>query len=196
MYAWRLPFTLNINGKDYKIRTDYRVILDIIAAMNDKDIFNGDETEEEKEEIKAFTMLDILFLDIDSIPDADLNEAIEKACEFIDCGIKGDSTPRPRTMDWKQDAPLIVAGVNKVAGADVRQKDYLHWWSFMAMYMEIGESTFSTVLSIRDKKRKGKLEKWEREYYKQNKNLIELEVDKFKRSKEEQEELDKLFGRK
>ena len=40
MYAWKLPTSLNVGGKNYKIRTDYRVILDILAAMNDPDIFD------------------------------------------------------------------------------------------------------------------------------------------------------------
>ena len=47
---------------------------------------------------------------------------------------------------------------------------YLHWWTFLGAYMEIGESLFSQILSVRMKKAKGKkLEDWEREFYKENK---------------------------
>ena len=73
----------------------------------------------------------------------------------------------------------------------------MHWWTFFGLYMEIGESTFSTVVSIRDKKRRGKkLEKWEREFYSKNKALIDLKVRKAERSDEEKEALRQLFGLK
>ena len=60
--------------------------------------------------------------------------------------------------------------------------------------MEIGESLFSSVLNIRQKRAKGKkLEKYEQEFYKDNRNLIDLTV-KEKRSEEEMDALRKLFG--
>ena len=88
-----------------------------------------------------------------------------------------------------------LPAVNKVNNADVRATDYMHWWTFFGLYMEIGESTFSTVVSIRDKKRKGKkLEKWEQEYYKNNKSIVDLHQKSTERSDEEKAELRELFG--
>ncbi len=81
-------------------------------------------------------------LTFDSMPPKDWQEASRKACEFIDCGIKNDGKPRPRIMDWEQDAPIIIPAVNKVNNAEVRATDYMHWWTFFGLYMEIGESTF------------------------------------------------------
>ena len=197
MYAWKLPTSLNVGGNDYKIRTDYRVILDILAAMNDPDILDPGMTEDEKQAEKVLTMLQILYIDFDRMPPSDWKEASEKACEFIDCGIRDDGTPKPRLMDWEQDAPVIVPAVNKVCGKDVRSVKYMHWWTFLGYYMEIGECTLATIVSIRDKKRRGKkLEKWEQEYYRRNKKLIDLKVRKVERSEEEKEELRKLFGLK
>ena len=73
----------------------------------------------------------------------------------------------------------------------------MHWWTFLGYYMEIGECTLATIVSIRDKKRRGKkLEKWEQEYYRNNKKLIDLKTEKVERSEEEKEELRKLFGLK
>src|SRR5699024_352328 len=120
MYAWKLPTSLNVGGRDYKIRTDYRVILDILTAMNDPDIFEPEMTEEEKQLERALTMLHILYIDFDRMPPSDWKEAAEKACDFIDCGIKDDGKPKPRTMDWEQDAPLIVPAINKSVKIDVR----------------------------------------------------------------------------
>ena len=67
---------------------------------------------------------------------------------------------------------------------------YLHWWTFLGAYMEIGESLFSQILNVRIKKAKGKkLDDWERDFYKENKNLIDLDV---KYTEEEQAERDRL----
>ena len=195
MYAWNLPTALNVGGRNYKIRTDYRVILDILAAMNDPDIFEPGMTEGEKQAEKVLTMLQILYIDFDSIPECDWQEAAQKACEFIDCGIKDDGVPKPRLMDWEQDAPIIVPAVNKTCRFDVRSVKYMHWWTFFGYYMEIGESVLSNVVAIRDKKRRGKkLDDREREFYKNNKKLVDLKSKKIERSDEEKEALRKLFG--
>lgn len=196
MYAWELPTSLEVGDKEYAIRTDYRVILDILAAMNDPEIFEPEMTEDEKNIEQAMTMLQILYIDFDSIPAKDYQEAIEKAVAFIDCGIKGDNKPKPRTMDWEQDAPIIAPEVSKVAGRDIRIGE-THWWEFFGYYLGIGEGVFSSIVSIREKRRKGKkLEKWEKEFYQNNKSLIDLKSKKIERSEEEKEELRRLFGLK
>ena len=197
MYSWNLPTSLNVGGRNYKIRTDYRVILDILTAMNDPDIFEPEMTEEEKQLERALTMLQIFYIDFDTMPSPDWQEASEKACEFIDCGIKDDRKQKPRLMDWEQDAPVIVPAVNKVCGKDVRSVKYMHWWTFFGYYMEIGECTLSTIVSIRDKKRCGKkLEKWEQEFYRNNKKLVDLKARRIERSEEEKDALRELFGLK
>lgn len=194
MYAWELPTSLEVGGKEYAIRTDYRVILDILAAMNDPEIFDPGMTEEEKKMEQFMTMLQILYIDFDSMPPKDWQEAMKKAVDFIDCGIKGDDKPKPRSMDWEQDAPIIAPEISKIAGRDIRIGK-THWWEFFGYYLGIGEGVFNTIVSIREKKRKGKkLEKWEQEFYKDNKSLVDLRAKKVERSEEEKEELRKLFG--
>ena len=77
----------------------------------------------------------------------------------------------------------------------MRSEEYMHWWTFLGAYMEVGESTFSTIVSIRDKKRRGKkLEKWEEDYYKEHKNMVDLKTKPQERSEAEKEELRELFG--
>ncbi len=81
----------------------------------------------------------------------------------------------PRLMDWEQDFPLIVAPVNRIMGCEIRSMRYLHWWSFLSAYMEIGECTFSAVVGIRQKKQKGKkLEKWEQDYVREHPETVNL----------------------
>lgn len=195
MNAWELPTSLNVGGVDYKIRTDYRVILDILAAVNDPGIFEEGMSEEEKKMEQVLTMLQILYIDFEDMPRNDWKEAAEKANDFIDCGLKDDGRPKPRLMDWEQDAPLIIPAVNKVSNQDIRAVKYMHWWTFFGYYMEIGECMLSTVINIRSKKKKGKkLEKWEKEFYQQNKKIVDIKVKGNERSEEEKEALRKLLG--
>lgn len=166
MNAYDLPSSLTVGGRVYAIRTGWRAVMDIFAAMNDPDL---------EDMGKQIAMLTILYPEHDSIPAEDIPEAIERACEFIDCGQRPDSEHRPRLIDWEQDAALIMPAVNAVAGKDVRCDPNLHWWTFFGMFMNVEGGLFGNVLHIRQKKAKGKkLEKQEEEFYRENRKIIDL----------------------
>lgn len=85
---------------------------------------------------------------------------------------------------------MIFSAVNKVAGQETRALDYMHWWTFLGYFSEIGEGMLSQVLSIRAKKAKGKkLEKWEKEFYNERREIIDIRQSY---SAEEQAEIDRL----
>lgn len=75
---------------------------------------------------------------------------------------------------------------------DGRGKDYLHWWTFLSAFMEIGECTFNTYVGIRDKLRRGKkLDKFEQKLYNENRDKIIL---KKKMDSTTQALLDEILG--
>lgn len=168
MCSWNLPAALEVAGTEYEIRTDFRPVLDIISAFGDPELPDYAKTQ---------VMLEILYVNLP--PAEHLKEAAEKAIWFIDCGQEMDDRPKSRTMDWEQDAGIIFPAVNKIAGYETRNpKQYTHWWTFMGYFNEIDDGLFSQVLSIRQKKAKGKkLEKWEQEFYSENRNLINLKTN-------------------
>lgn len=187
MNAYELPTSLIVGGVGYSIRSDFRAIIDVLIALNDNELDEHD---------KAIVMLKIMYEEWDKIPTECIEEALNKASEFIDCGQKNDGKKHPKTVDWEQDANIIIPAVNKVAHTEIRAVPYMHWWTFLSYYMEIGESLFSSVINIRLKKSKGKkLEKYEQEFYKENKSIIDFER-KEKRSDEEKTELRQLLGLK
>lgn len=189
--AWEFPTSLNIGGVDYEIRTDYRAVLDLLTALNDEELTDADPQIEAY--MKSRVILEIMFPQCDDIPEEYMQEALDKVIEFIDMGITEDSK-KPKTMDWEQDAPILIPAINKVLNTEIRAQKYIHWWTFLGAYMEIGESLFSNILHIRQKKAKGKkLEKWEQEFYKENKSLIDFK-QKNQRSEEEKELLRDYFG--
>lgn len=177
-----LPVSLEVDGKDYAIRTDFRVILLVFQALADPEL---------SEQEKAAVILRSLYKELPG----DLQDALEKAVWFMDGGQSFRSGEK-RVMDWEQDEQMIFAAVNKVAGYETRAADYLHWWTFLGFFNEIGEGLFSTVVHIRQKRNRGKkLDKTEEEFYRRNREVVNL---KKRLSKEEQAELDKvnaLLGR-
>lgn len=181
----KLPTSLNVGGVDYDIRSDYRVCLNIFQAYNDPDL-----TEYEL----AIVVLKCLYKDFDSIPEEHITEAYEKAVWFLDCGgdINADEkkVSHPTLYDWEQDEQVIFSAVNKVAGQEVRAVEYMHFWTFMGLFNEIGEGTFQTLTSIRYKLAyHQKLEKWERDYYRKNASTVKL---KRKYSESEKKDLDAI----
>lgn len=163
---YELPMSLEVDGTLHPIRTDYRAALDICAALSDEELTSNE---------KAYALLFILYEDLGGITNFD--EAIKKALWFISCG--DESTPQrkaPKLMDWEQDFPYIVAPINRIAGCEIRSLSYMHWWTFISYYYEIGECSFSNIISIRSKKTKGKkLEKWEQEFYRENRRMIDFQ---------------------
>ena len=189
--AWEFPTSLNIGGVDYEIRTDYRAVLDLLTALNDPEL--TDEDQSITAYMQSQVILQIMFPKCDEIPAEHIQEALDKVAEFIDMGIS-DESKKPKTMDWEQDATIIIPAVNKVLNTEIRAVQYMHWWTFLGAYMEIGESLFSNVLHIRQKIAKNKkLEKWEQEFYKENKSLIDFK-NTDQRSDEEKEALREYFG--
>lgn len=181
MNTWELPTSLKVGGVEYAIRSDFRAILDILIACDDPNL---------EDDEKWMVALTIFYVDYQKIPEEDMEEAAKKLKEFIDAGNDQCKQTNVRTMDWEQDSPIIIPAVNKVLGEEVRAKEYLHWWTFVGAYSEIGESLFSEVISIRRKKQKHKkLEDYEKEFYKDYKNIIDL---KAKRSDEEQAKIDRI----
>lgn len=179
-----LPQTLNINGRAYKIRSDYRDILQIIAAFGDKEL---------SDEEKAYVCLKRLFIAMESIPKSDYQAAYEAAVAFIECHIS-DHKPSPKVVNWEKDEQLIFPAINKVAGMEVRAVPYIHWWTFLGYFQSIDrEDIWGFILTIRQKRAKGKkLEKYEKDFLNANRDICEVE---FRDKKETAEDsLTKMFN--
>ena len=166
-----LPKSVSIGDKEYAIRYDFRVILDILEVLHDDEL-TGVE--------KADTVLQMFYLEK---PD-NVREALERCYDFIDCSKRKPKKKSPRLIDWESDFELIIAPVNRVLGYEARSVVYdykentggLHWWTFVAAYSEIGnDCLLSHIVTIRDKQaRKKKLDKAETEWLKRNRHLVDL----------------------
>lgn len=179
-----LPKSLEVCGTEYEIRSDFREILDIMEILNDVELTNQE---------RNFLTLLVFYPDFQNMPPNHYQEAVTQCYWFINGGKLDDETEKkpPRLMDWEQDFPYIIAPVNRVLGQETRAADYLHWWTFLGAYMEIGECTFAQIVHIRDTKNRGRpLDKSDQEWYRKNKKLVDLK----KKYTSEEEELLKKWG--
>lgn len=186
MTGWDLPTALTVGGQSWAIHGDFRDVLDVIGWLD------GAEGENLLPEERWYVALALFYRDFPQMSEECRPEAAQKLAEFI-AGGRTDSGPAgPRLLDWQQDAPMIVAGVNRAAGCEVRALPFLHWWSFLAWFSAIGEGPLATVVAIRDKLRRGKkLEAWEMSYYRAHRAEIDLRPA---RSEAEQAEHDRLLA--
>ena len=169
-----LPATVEIDGRSYGIRADFRVILEIFVMLDDPDLTDADKTE---------ALLRMFYIERPS----DSEAAITAFVSFADpCGSGNKEKPHTRLISWSQDFDLMVAPINHILNTECRSLPYLHWRTFLAAYLEIPpESVFARVLRIREKLRTGKkLEKYERSWYNRNRDLVHLR-QKFSKKEEE-----------
>lgn len=178
-----LPHSLTVCGIEREIYTDFRDVLNIIIACADPEL---------DERMKAYIVLNNLYVD-DFRKFEDIEEAQRKAVWFLDCGETDESNEnKPRLMDWEQDYSVIIPPINRIAGKEVRSLDYLHWWTFIGYYREIGDCWFAQIVDLRKKLQKGeKLDKSDKELLRNNRAQIVL---KERLTESEEETINELFG--
>lgn len=167
-YPWDelLPTRLDVGGVEYEIRSDYRAVLDICAALSDPELDGRD---------RAAAALIIFYPDLDTMPAERYQEAVEKCLCFIRGGDEEPPGRSLRLLDWEQDFSYIVAPINRVLGQEVRSVKYLHWWTFLAAFYEIGDCTLAQIVRVRDRLAHGKpLDKLDREWYRNNRHLVDF----------------------
>ena len=173
--GYGLPKSVEINGEEYEIRYDFRVILDIFEALNDIDL-NDQE--------RALAVLQMFYVDFDGLEDYD---AALKACfQFLNGGKENQNTKKePQLVNWESDFSLVAAPVNRGLGYEIRAVEYdvennsggVHWYTFLSAYMEIGDCLFAQVINIREKKAKGKsLNKTDKEFYRKNRDMVDIKI--------------------
>lgn len=172
---WDYPISVTIDGEEFEIEKDcdYRVILDCLCVYEDAELDLSTQ---------HAIALGIFYKEPQRIKNVE--EAARQMMRVIDCRTEevleqnqNTSVKTPeRLMSWSKDFKYIAPAVSRILGYDVRTPNkYTHWWTFMSAYMEIGDCTWSTFISIRRKRMRGeKLEDWEQKVYRENRQEIDL----------------------
>lgn len=139
-----LPQSLNVDGVEYPIKTDYRTIL-----TYDRKINEGNEIE---------IIMEALNLVFEEIPDH-IEEAITKLNWFINCGRKErKNVPSNKVLginqnkafEFEEDELLIWSAFKSRYGIDLLEVESLHWWLFRALLDDIGDDVrLSQIMQYR-----------------------------------------------
>lgn len=176
-----LPTSVEVGGEERPIRSDFRAALDCIQIVADPELDDDERTllllevfYASWEEQVGEETVEHGWMDIDT---RDYQEAVDRALWFIGGGKEAARARKPKLMDWEQDFPIIAAPVNRVLGFECREVPYLHWWTFLAAYNEIGDCLFANVVSIRKKRAQGKkLDKADQAFARENSDLVNFRV--------------------
>lgn len=178
-----LPTSVDISGEIYQINVDFRTCLKVIMAFEDNDL-----TPQEKQII----LLSNLY---PTMPE-NLEAAITQAQWFLNGGktagddAEGESSPR--VYSFIKDANFIFAAFRQTHGIDLQKAD-LHWWTFLALFMDLGQdTTFCQLVALRKRLKTGKATKEERAAAREMGELIELEKIDDRTLDEKQAEADFL----
>lgn len=163
---YTLPAALTVSGQKLAIDSDWRTALDCLEALHDADLTDVD---------KAVVVLGLLYRE--PAPADALEDALHQAMWFLAGGSERSGNQGPRLMDWEQDFTFVVSAINRVAGREIRELPYMHWWTFLGYYGEIGDSTFAQIVRIRQLKAKHKkLDNADAQWYRENRDIVDLKV--------------------
>lgn len=166
--ADRFPTSVEIDGAEYELNTDFRVGLTIMLAFEDPEL-----TAQEKN----LVMLRKLYKEIPPDP----QKACELAVFFLDCGEErgeGGDAPR-RVYSFSKDAKYIYSAIRQTHGVDLETLDYMHWWKFCYLMLDLDQDAFfQQIIHLRRQKQRGKLTKEEREAYTRLHDILELPEQK------------------
>ncbi len=141
----QLPDAVEIDGQEVAIHSDFRVCLRVILAFEDNDLTTLE---------KQLILLDQLY----PVKPDNLAAAFEMGLRFLNGGEEGaqEKAASPRLYSFEQDAALIFAAFRQTHSIDLETAQ-LHWWKFMALFMDLGaETTFCSLVSLRQRVKSGK----------------------------------------
>jgi hypothetical protein len=124
-----------------------------------------------------------------------LSEAFRLGIRFLNGGKDGEEEKKemsPRLYSFSQDADYIFAAFRQTHGIDL-EKANLHWWKFLALFMDLGaDTTFCNLVSLRKRIKTGKASKDELKTYHDLKSLIDLPEPDLRTLQERQQEAEFL----
>ncbi len=148
----KLPTSIDVSGQEYRIDADFRNCLKIILAFEDPELASVE---------KSLVFYENLYID----KPEDARAALERGTWFLNGGKdEVDEPDGPRVFSWNKDANLIYAAFQQTHGIDLESVTFLHWWKFLALFMDLGADTaFCTLAGLRKRVKTGKASKEERQ---------------------------------
>lgn len=136
----KFPETVHVNGKEYRIVTDFREWIKMQVFLSN---------------VKKFTLHTVQMLlewYLDSPPE-NTKEAIDALCWFLSgTGMEderfeeskhseGQAGMSKDLFSFEQDASCIYCAFRSVYGIDIETIPYMHWWKFLVLFSGLPADT-------------------------------------------------------
>lgn len=164
----KFPTKIKVNNKILSIDSDFRNCIKIIQAFEDDELFNQE---------KIYILIKNLY--IDEVEEEDIEVAFNQGIKFLDLGeIKTDGVVHKRIYSFNKDSNYIYTAINQSHHIDLSEIEYMHWWKFVYLFMDIGQDCmFNQLIYYRKRKQEGKLTKEERKVYLSMIKIMDLDYE-------------------
>lgn len=175
-----LPETVDIDGIEYRINSDFRISILFELLMQDDELG------------KRQKLVQGLQLYYPEIPH-NVTMAVDKMIWFYRCGKEtesgghGSGSGRAKQIySFEHDDDYIYAAFLEQYGIDLQDVEELHWWKFRALFRGLSEDTeFVKIMGYRSVKITSKMSKEQREFYKKMQSIHALPITDAERKADE-----------
>lgn len=175
-----LPETVEIDGAEYRINSDFRISILFELLMQDDEVG------------KRQKLIQGLKLYYPEIPQ-NMTEAVDKMIWFYRCGKEtesgghGSGSGRAKQIySFEHDDDYIYAAFLEQYGIDLQDVEELHWWKFRALFRGLSEDTeFVKIMGYRSVKITSEMSKEQREFYKKMQSIHALPITDAERKADE-----------
>lgn len=175
-----LPETVDIDGAEYRINSDFRISILFELLMQDDEVG------------KRQKLIQGLKLYYPEIPH-NVTMAVDKMIWFYRCGKEtkrgghGSGSGRAKPIySFEHDDDYIYAAFLEQYGIDLQDIEELHWWKFRALFRGLSEDTeFVKIMGYRSVKINSKMSKEQREFYKKMQSIHALPITDAEREADE-----------
>ena len=166
-----LPETVEIDGAEYRINSDFRISILFELLMQDDEVG------------KRQKLIQGLKLYYPEIPQ-NMTEAVEKMIWFYRCGKETENDRSgsggrgsKQVYSFEYDDDYIYAAFLEQYGIDLQDVEDLHWWKFRALFKSLGEDTeFVKIMGYRSINITSKMSNEQREFYKKMQTVHALPI--------------------
>lgn len=175
-----LPETVDIDGIEYRINSDFRISILFELLMQDDELG------------KRQKLVQGLQLYYPEIPH-NVTMAVDKMIWFYRCGKEtgngghGSGSGRAKQIySFEYDDDYIYAAFLEQYGIDLQDIEELHWWKFRALFRGLSEDTeFVKIMGYRSVKITSEMSKGQREFYKKMQSIHALPITDAERKADE-----------
>ena len=176
------PQYAEVNGKRYKINTDYKV------ALQCNKISNDDISDEER----GLAIIYLLFGEQGLNDSENWEKLLKIAIKYLSCGKENQGNEEVPNMSYEQDTGYIKASFFSDYNIDLSNAQ-MHWWQFYDLLCGLTEdSILNRVRFVRDFDVSQIKDGKEKEKWIKQKQQVALKQEKREKTSEEKR-LDELF---